>query len=152
LICRILVQSPRDIASPLILSRPAPSYVSWATQTVERDYADAQVEAVNVQCMPRGEFHQLVSSTVRESLLTQVHLELRGIRSSLEVMQGGTELLLATGLNQIQTMRAAFVPTVVEGSATPESVEGGLLTEEDDRGLEWNYRAEEGDDGSETSP
>jgi len=93
-----------------------------------------------------------VSSTVRESLLTQVHLELRGIRSSLEVMQGGTELLLATGLNQVRTMQAAFVPTVVEGSATPESVEGGHLTEEDDRGLEWNYRAEEGDDGSETSP
>ena len=49
-------------------------------------------------------------------------------------------------------MQAAFVPTVVEGNATPESVEGGHLTEEDDRRLEWNYRAEEGDDGSETSP
>ena len=129
-----------------------PSYVSWATQTVEPDYADAQVEAVNVQCMPRGEFHQLVSSTVRESLLTQVHLELQGIRSSLEVMQGGTELLLATGLSQVRTMQATFVPTVVEGSATPKSVEGGHLTEEDDRRLEWNYCVEEGDDGSETSP
>jgi len=53
---RILVQSQRAIASPLIPSPPVPSYVSWATQTVERDYADAQVEAVNVQCMPRGEF------------------------------------------------------------------------------------------------
>jgi len=67
---RILVQSQRAIASPLIPLHPVPSYVSWATQTVERDYADAQVEAVNVQCMPRGEFRQLVSTTVRESLLT----------------------------------------------------------------------------------
>jgi len=153
LTCRILVQSQRDTALPLILSRPAPSYVSWATQTVEREYADAQVEAVDAQCMPRGEFNQLVSQTVRESLLTQANLELRGIRSSLEVIQGGTELLLATGLSQVQTMQAAFVPTIVEGNATPESDEGGHLTEEeDDRGLEWNYRAEEGDDGSETSP
>jgi len=78
------------IASPLIPSRPAPSYVLWATQTIGREYADAQVEAVNVQCMPRGGFRQLVSMTVRESLLTRVHLELWEIRSSLEVLQGGT--------------------------------------------------------------
>jgi len=111
------------------------------------------VEAVDAQCMPRGEFNQLVSQTVRESLLTQANLELRGIRSSLEVIQGGTELLLATGLSQVRTMQAAFVPTIVEGNATPEFDEDGHLTEEeDDRGLEWNYRAEEGDDGSETSP
>jgi len=107
-------------------------------------YADAQVEAVNVQCMPRGEFRQLVSTTVRESLLTRVHLELREIRSSLEVLQGGNELMLATGLSRIRTMQAAFVPTVVEGSATPKSVEGGHLTEEGDG-------EEEGNDGEETS-
>jgi len=35
---RILVQSQRAIASPSIHSLPAPSYVSWATQTVKRDY------------------------------------------------------------------------------------------------------------------
>jgi len=132
------------IVSPSIHSPPVPSYVSWAMQTVERDYADAQVEAVNVQCMPRGEFRQLVSMTVRESLLTRVHLELREIRSSLEVLQGGNELMLATGLSRIRTMQAAFVPTVVEGSATPESVEGRHLTEEGDG-------EEEGNDGEETS-
>jgi len=142
---RILVQSQRAIALPLIHSPPVPSYVSWATQTVERDYADAQVEAVNVQCMPRGEFRQLVSTTVRESLLTRVHLELRGIRSSLEVLQGGTELMLATGLSWVRTMQAAFVPTTVEGDVTPESVEGGHLTEEG------KGEVEEGNDGEETS-
>jgi len=100
---RILVQSQRAIASLSIHSPPAPSYVSWATQTVERDYADAQVEAVNVRCMPRGEFRQLVSQTVRESQLTQVLLELRGMQSSLEGVVGASELMLATGLSQVSS-------------------------------------------------
>jgi len=139
---RILVQSQRAIASPSIHSPPVPSYVSWATQTVEREYADAQVEAVNVRCMPRGDFRQLVSQTVRESQLTQVLHELRGMQSSLEGVVGASELMLATGLSQVRTMQAAFVPTVVEGNATPESVEGGHLTEEGDEEEEGNDREE----------
>ena len=130
---------------PLGILPLAPSDISWATQTIERDYADAQVEVVNVRCMPRGDFRQLVSQTVRESQLSQVLVELRGMRSSLEGVVGASELMLATGLSQVQTMQAAFVPTVVEGNATPESVEGGHLTEEGDG------EVEEGNDGEETS-
>jgi len=139
---RILVQSQRDIASPSIHSPPVPSYILWATQTVERDYADAQVEAVNVRCMPRGEFRQLVSQTVRESQLTQVLIELRGMWSSLGEVVGASELMLATGLSQVRTMQAAFVPTVVEGNATPESVKGGTLIEEGGEEEEGNNREE----------
>jgi len=108
-------------------------------------YADAQVEAVNIRCMPRGDFRQLVSQTVRESQLTQVLAELREMQSSLEGVVGASELMLATGLSQVWTMQAAFVPTIVEGNATPESVEGGHLTEEGEEVVE------EGNDGDKTS-
>ena len=115
----------------------------WVYCPLPPVYADAQVEAVNVRCMPRGEFRQLVSQTVRESQLTQVLLELQGMQSSLEGVVGASELMLATGLSQVRTMQATFVPTVVEGNTTPESVEGGHLTEEGEE--------EEGNDREETS-
>jgi len=52
--------------------------------------------------------------------------------------------MLATGLSQVRTMQAAFIPTTVEGNVTPESVEGGNLIEEGEE-------EEEGNDGEETS-
>ena len=69
---RIPIQSQMVIASRLIPSRPAPSFVSVATQTVVRTYADASVEAVNVRCMPWGEFRQLIWETVQENAMTRV--------------------------------------------------------------------------------
>jgi len=53
--------------------------------------------------------------------------------------------MLATGLSQVRTMQAAFVPTIVEGDVTPEFVEGVHLTEEGEE------EVEEGNDGDETS-
>ena len=59
-------------------------------------------------------------------------------------MAGASELILASGLSQVRMMQAAFVPNVVEGNATPESIEGGTLIEE-------GGEEEEGNDGEETS-
>ena len=67
---RILVQSQMVIASRSIPSRLAPNFVSVATQTVVRTYADASVEAVNVRCMPQGEFRQLIRETVQENAMS----------------------------------------------------------------------------------
>jgi len=94
--------------------------------------------------MPRGEFRQLISETVCASQLTQVLVELRGMRSSLGEVAGASELILVSGLSRTQEMIAAFQPTIVEGNATPESVEGGTLTEE-------GGEEEEGNDREETS-
>ena len=62
---RILVQSQMVTASRLIPSHPAPNFTSSATQTIVLTYANASVEAVNVRCMPQGEFHQLVQELVQ---------------------------------------------------------------------------------------
>ena len=74
---RILVQSQMVIALRLIPSRPVPSSISIATQTVMQTYADASVEAVNVCCMPWGEFCQLMREMVQENVLTRIYALLR---------------------------------------------------------------------------
>ena len=71
-------------------------------------------------------------------------VELKGIRSSLGELAGASELILTSGLSRTQEMITAFLPTVVEGNATPESVEGRHLIEE-------GKEEEEGKDGEETS-
>ena len=139
---RILVQSLMVTTSRLIPSRPAPSFASSVTQTVVRTYADTSVEAVNVHCMPQGEFHQLVWEMVQENVMFQV---LAALQSSMEAAVAGTELLLNIELVQVQRVQATFVPTVVEGDLTPESNEGGHLIELSEE------EAEEGNDGEETS-
>jgi len=50
--------------------------------------------------------------------------------------------MLTTGLSQVRTMQAAFVPTIVEGDVTPKSVEGGNLIEEGEEEEEGNDREE----------
>ena len=116
-----------------------------ATQTIVRTYADASVEAVNVRCMPRGEFRQLMREMVQENTLTRIYALLREMWSSVEAATARTELLLNMELVQVQRVQAAFVPIAVEGDLTPESNEGGHLIElsEDE--------AEEGIDREETS-
>jgi len=94
--------------------------------------------------MSQEDFCHLVRETVQENMLTRVLIKLGGIRSSLEAIAGGTELMLGTGLNQIQVMQGAFLPTVVEENVTPKSIEGGHLIEEGEG-------EEEGNDGEETS-
>ena len=142
--CRILVQSQMVTASRSIRSRPTLNSISVATQTVVRTYADASVEAVNVRCMSRGEFRQLIWETVQENVMFRVLALLQEMRSSVEAAAPGTELLLNMELVQVQRVQAAFVPIIVEGNLTPESDEGGHLIElsEDE--------AEEGIDGEET--
>ena len=66
---RILVQSQMVIASTLIPSRLMPNFISSATQTVMKTYADASVEAVNVHCILWGEFRQLIRETVQENAM-----------------------------------------------------------------------------------
>ena len=68
----ILVLSQMVTASRLIPSHPGPSSISVAMQTVVRTYADASVKGVNVCCMPRGEFHQLIQETVQENAMSRV--------------------------------------------------------------------------------
>ena len=142
---RILVQSQMVIASRLIPSCPAPSSVSVAMQTVVRTYANASAEVVNIRCMPRGEFCQLIRETVQENAMTRVFALLQETQSSVEAAAAGTELLLNMELVQVQRVAATFVPIAVEGDLTPESDEGGHLIElsEDE--------AEEGMDREETS-
>ena len=142
---RILVLFQMVIASRSIPSRPAPSSVSVAMQTVMRTYADASVEAVNVHCMPQGEFCQLMWEMVQENALTQIYALLREMQSSVEAAAAGTELLLNMELVQVQRVQAAFIPIAVEGDLTPESDKGGHLIELS------KDEAEEGIDGEETS-
>ena len=67
----------------LIPSRPAPSFASSTMQTIVRTYADASVEAVNVCCMPWGEFHQLVRETVQENAMFRILAALQRMQSSI---------------------------------------------------------------------
>ena len=66
--------------------------------------------------------------------------------SSVEAVVAGNELLLNVELARVRDLQGAFAPIVVEGRLTPESVEGGHLTEASKEGL-----AEEGNDREETS-
>ena len=143
---RILVQSQMVTALRSIPSRPGPSSVSVATQIVVRTYADASVEALNVRCMPRAEFLQKMRELVQENALTRIYALLWEMRSSMEAAAAETELMLNVELAQVRNLQGAFVPIKVAGDLTPESNEGGHLTEASEEGPE-----EEGNDREETS-
>ena len=143
---RILVLSQMVSASTSIPSVPGPSFVSVTTQTVVRTYADASVAALNVCCMPRAEFLAKIRELVQENALTRIHALLREMQSSVEAVVAGNELILNVELARVQSLQGAFAPIVVEGRLTPESDEGGHLTEASEGGL-----AEEGNDREETS-
>ena len=143
---RILILSQMVTTSRLILSRPTPSSVSVATQTIVRTYADASMEALNVRCMPRAEFLQKMRELVQENALTRIYALLQEMRSSVEAAAAGTELMLNVELARVQNLQGAFAPIVVAGDLTPESDEGGHLTEVSEERLE-----EEGNDREETS-
>ena len=143
---RILVLSQMVTASTLIPSVPGPSSVSVATQTVAQTYVDASVEAITVCCMPRAEFLAKMRELVQEKALTRIYALLREMRSSVEAVVAGNELILNVELARVRSLQEAFAPIVVEGNLTPESDEGGHLTEASEEGL-----AEEGNDREETS-
>ena len=114
--------------------RKIPSYVTYVDVGVQVDLA-RRVTGAHIR--------QLVRETVEGHLLVRALAELGAMRSTLEGVAGASELILVGGLSRTQEMITAFLPTVVEGNATPESVEGGHLTEEDE--------GEEGNDREETS-
>ena len=143
---RILVLFQMATALRLIPSRPGPSSVSVATQTVVRTYVNASVQAVSVRCMPRAEFLAKIRELVQENALTRVYALLREMWSSVEAVVAANELILNVELARVRDLQGAFAPIVVEGRLTPESVEGGHLTEASEGGL-----AEEGNDREETS-
>ena len=143
---RILVLSQMVTALRSTPSLPGPSSVSVATQTVVRTYVNASVQAVSVRCMPRAEFLAKIQELVQESALTRVYALLREMRSSVEAVVAGNELMLNVELARVRDLQGAFALIVVEGRLTPESVEGGHLTEASEEGL-----AEEGNDREETS-
>ena len=143
---RILVLSQMVTTSRSIPSRPGPSSVSVATQTVVWTYADVSVEALNVQCMPRAEFLQKMRELVQQNALTRIYALLREMRSSVEGLAAGTELMLNVELARVQSLQGAFAPIKVVGDLTPESDEGGYLTEASEEGPE-----EEGNDREKTS-
>ena len=143
---RILVLSQMVIASTSIPSVPGPSSVSVAMQTVVWTYANASVEAINVRCMPRAEFLAKIRELIQENALTRIYALLREMRSSVEAVVAGNELLLNVELARVRDLQGAFAPIVVEGNLTPESDEGRHLTEASEEGL-----AEEGNDREETS-
>ena len=143
---RILVLSQMVSASRLIPSVPGPSSVSVATQTVMWTYADTSVEALNVRCMPWAEFLAKMRELVQQNTLTRIYALLREMRSSMEGLAAGTELMLNMELARVQSLWGAFVPIEVAGDLTPESNEGGHLAEASEEGPE-----EEGNDREETS-
>ena len=91
---RILVLSQMVTASRLIPSVPGPSSVSVATQTVVWTYADTSVEALNVRCMPQAKFLQKMRELVQQNALTRIYALLWEMRSSVEGLAAGTELML----------------------------------------------------------
>ena len=127
--CRILILSQMVTALRSIPSRPRPSSVSVATQTVVRTYADASVEVLNVRCMPWAEFLQKMRELVQENALTRIYALLQEMRSSMEAAAAGIELMLNMELAQVRSLQGAFVPIEVAGDLTPESDEGGHLTD-----------------------
>ena len=68
------------------------------------------------------------------------------MRSSVEGLAAGTELMLNVELAQVRNLQGAFAPIEVAGDLTPESDEGRHLTEASEEGPE-----EEGNDREETS-
>ena len=128
-----------------IPSRPTPNFVSVATQTIVRTYADTSMEAISVRCMPQAEFCQVMREMVQENALTRIYALLWEMRSSVEAAAAGTELLLSMELVQVQRVQATFVPIGVGGNLTPESDEGGHLIEVS------KDEVEEGMDREETS-
>ena len=143
---RILVLSQMVTASTSIPLLPGPSSMSVATQTVVQTYVDASMEAISVRCMPRAEFLAKMRELVQENAHNRIYTLLREMRSSMEAVVAGNELLLNVELARVRDLRGAFAPIVVEGRLTPESVEGGHLTEVSEEGS-----AEEGNDREETS-
>ena len=91
---RILVLSQMVTASRSIPLLPEPSSVSVATQTIVRTYVNASVQAVSVRCMPRAEFLVKMRELVQESALTRMYALMREMRSSVEAVVAGNELLL----------------------------------------------------------
>ena len=76
----------------------------------------------------------------------RIYALLREMRSSMEAVVARNKLLLNVELARVRDLQGAFAPIVVEGRLTPESDEGGHLTEASEEGL-----AEEGIDREETS-
>ena len=64
----------------------------------------------------------------------------------MEGLAAGTELMLSVELARVWNLQGAFAPIKVVGNLTPESDEGGHLTEASEEGPE-----EEGNDREETS-
>ena len=144
--CRVLDLFQMATTSRSIPSVPGPSSVSVATQTVMRTYADASVEAITVRCMPLAEFLAKMRELIQENTLTRIYALLREMRSSMEGLAARTELMLNIELARVQSLQGAFIPIEVVGDLTPESDEGGRLTEASEEGPE-----EEGNDREETS-
>ena len=130
---RILVLSQMVSAWRLIPSLRGPSSVSVATQTVEWTYVDASVEAISVRCMPRAEFLAKMRELVQENAHNRIYALLREMRSSMEAVVAGNELLLNVELARVRDLQGAFAPIVVEGRLTPEASEEGSAEEGNDR-------------------
>ena len=91
---RILVLSQMVTALRLIPSVPGPSSISIATQTIVQTYADASVEALNVQCMPQAEFLVKMRELVQQNALTRIYALLQEMWSSVEGLATRRELML----------------------------------------------------------
>ena len=131
---KILVLSQMVTAWRSIPSVPVPSSVSVATQTVVQTYADASVEVITVRCMPRAEFLAKMRELIQENAQNRIYALLREMRSSIEAVIAGNELILNVELARVRSLQGAFAPIVVEGHLTPESDEGGHLTDTGDKG------------------
>ena len=101
---RILVLSQMVTASRSIPSLPGPSSVSVATQTTVRTYANASVEAISVRCMPRAEFLAKMRELIQENAQNRIYALLREMRSSMEAVVAGNELLLNMELARVRDL------------------------------------------------
>ena len=91
---RILVLSQMVTTLRSIPLLPGPSSISVATQTVVRTYVDASVEAITVRCMPWAEFLAKMRELIQENAQNRIYALLLEMRSSMEAVVAGNELLL----------------------------------------------------------
>ena len=106
---RIPVLSQMVTASRSTPSLPGPSSVSVATQTVVRTYVNASVEAISVRCMPRAEFLAKMRELVQENAHNRIYALLWEMRSSMEAVVAGNELLLNVELALLKPLVTALV-------------------------------------------
>jgi len=106
--------------SPTVLIIEAPQYM------------EVSIQANLAYQITRAYVQELVWEEVQQNLLTWLEVQLYQIKSTQGAVAGALELMLINGLNQNQEMHEAFLPTLIQGDVTPDSVEGDKEANDDE--------------------